>query len=232
MKGMFCPNCGATKGPFIKGLCKQCFLNQNNLLLVPEEIKVEHCKFCNKIRLGGRWVEQGDKPLKNFLAKKAKVKELSGAKLSVSLEPLGETTLARVKAAGSIDGNKLSVEAKTLVVPSETQCDPCMRLRSDYYEAKIQVRFDSPTEKGRQELLEKIAKQLESLKPRDSLASIAQVVYNKKGFDVIIGSNRAAQKIAKKLSQTALAPVKKSSSLVGRDKRGKEKKRFTYCLRF
>lgn len=229
---MFCPNCGATKGPFIKGLCKQCFLNQNKLLSVPEEIKVEHCKFCNKIMLGGRWVEQSDKALKGFLTKKAKPKELSGAKISVSLDPLGETTVAKIKATGSIDKNKISVEAKTLVVPQETQCDPCMRMRSDYYEAKIQVRFDSPTDKGRQEILEKIDKQLESLRPKDSLASIAQVVYNKKGIDVIIGSNRAAQKVAKKLSQTALAPIKKSSSLVGQDKRGKEKRRFTYCLRF
>ncbi|MDP6670290.1 MAG: NMD3-related protein, partial [archaeon] len=73
---------------------------------------------------------------------------------------------------------------------------------------------------------------LEPLKPKDSLAAIAQVVYHKKGFDVVIGSNRAAQKVVKKLSQTASEQVKKSSSLVGRDKAGKEKRRFTYCLRF
>ncbi|MDP6670183.1 MAG: NMD3-related protein, partial [archaeon] len=145
MKGMFCPKCGSTKGPFVKGLCKECFLKQNQLLAIPEEIKIEHCKFCNKIRLGGRWVEQSEEALKNFLIKKAKVKEFSDAKVSVSLEPLNETTLAKIEVVGVIDGNKISVEAETLMSQQETQCDPCMRLRSDYFEATVQIRFDSPT---------------------------------------------------------------------------------------
>jgi nonsense-mediated mRNA decay protein 3 len=229
---MFCPSCGSTKEPFIKGLCKKCFLKQNKLLSIPEEIKIEHCKFCNKIRLGGRWVEQSEEALKNFLVKKPKLKEFSDVELSVSLEPLDETTIAKVKAVGIVDGNKISVEEETLLGSQETQCDPCMRMRSDYFEAKIQIRFDSPTEKNRKEFLEKIDKQLESLKPKDSLAAIAQVVYHKSGFDVVIGSNRATQKVVRKLAQIALGPVKKSSSLVGRDKAGKEKRRFTYCLRF
>ena len=232
MKGEFCPSCGETRGPFFKGLCKKCFTRQRKLIEVQEELKIEQCKFCNKIRIEGKWVEQNGKALKEFVAKKVKAKGIEGAKTSVSLEPLGETTLARVKVTGKVDGNPITIEAKTLLVALPTQCDACMRIRSEYFEATLQIRFSKEPSLGeKQKLLGKISEQVEELKKKDALAVIVDVVQRKQGFDILIASNKAAQKVVKKLASKVVGPVKKSFKLIGHDKKGKEKKKFTYCLR-
>ncbi len=49
----FCPACGSEKGPFIQGLCRECFLQKQKLVEVPEKIEVTHCPVCNKIKLKG-----------------------------------------------------------------------------------------------------------------------------------------------------------------------------------
>ncbi len=232
MNGLFCPNCGSTKGPFFKSLCKECFLKKKQMLQLLEEIKIEHCKFCGKIRVGGKWVEQTETVLKDFLKKKVKTKDLSDVKLAISLEPMGENTLALVKATGNIDGNRTSVETKTLLVSLETQCDPCMRLRSEYFEATLQLRFFRPKQKQMQELLSEIEAITDSLKKKNSLASVVGVEMTKNGIDVMIGSAKAAQQIVRKLSKKTTVPTIKSFKLSGIDKHGRPNKKFTYSLRF
>ena len=233
MNGMFCPSCGSTKGPFFGGLCKNCFFHQKKIINLPDEIKVEHCGFCNKIRLRGKWTEQNEKSLKDFVKRKSKIKGLNDYSVKVSLEPMGEKTLAIAKATGLVEGNKASVEAKTIIVPVETQCDSCMRTRSDYVEAILQARFhEKTTVKEMTSLVSQITKIVEERSKKDSLASIANVVKKKNGFDVYLSSNNAAKQLVKTFQQKAKEPVKKSFKIVGRDKRGKIKKRFTYCLRF
>ncbi len=233
MKGMFCPSCGSTEGPFFKGLCKKCFLAQQHLIQVPAEIKIEHCKQCNRIKLEGKWVEQSEQALKEFLMKKIKLKELQEAKLSIELEFLDGNTLAIVGASGLLEGNRIGLEAKTLFVPVAIQCNDCTLLSSNYFEATLQIRFlRKAEEKEKQAVLHKINELLRSMKGEDMLASIVAVLDKKNGFDVLLASNNAAKRVVKALSAKTKERVKRSSSVIGRDRKGKEKKRFTYCIRF
>lgn len=45
----FCYKCGALeeeKGPFIEGLCQDCFLAENPLLKIPEDLELKICQYC------------------------------------------------------------------------------------------------------------------------------------------------------------------------------------------
>ncbi len=233
MKGAFCPGCGSTKGPFYRGLCKDCFLHKKKVILLPEEIKIDHCKFCNKIRLSGKWLGQSELVLKRFLKKKAKISGLVDAKLSVSLEPMKDHTFAIVKASGQIDSNKITIEAKTILKPIETQCDPCMRVRSDYSEATIQMRFSESTGLAeREKALALLMGQIEGMQGRDPLSKVVHALENKKGFDVLVGSNKAAQSVVRKFEAKFGVKAIKSFKLAGTDHNGQRQRKFTYCIRF
>jgi len=232
-KAMFCPSCGSDKGPFFKGLCRECFTSQSKLLSVSDKINAEHCDQCNRIKVSGKWMEQSEKNVLALLEKKIKVKDLQNPKLSIELKPVDGKTLAIVTAKGLLDNSPVELQAKTLLVPDEVQCNDCMLLKSNYFEATLQLRFQqAPIGNEMEKVLEKIEKILVSSRGQDSIAHIVGVSKNKNGLDVKIASNKAAKIVVKQLSKNAIEKVKTTSSLVGRTPQGKEKKRFTYCLRF
>ncbi|MAG22313.1 MAG: hypothetical protein CL943_03345 [Candidatus Diapherotrites archaeon] len=233
MKGMFCPECGSTKGPFIKGLCKNCFQRKQRIIQLPKRIKVESCKSCNRVRVGGKWTEQTEEVLKDSLSKKVKIKEMQKPVFSIELEPLNEKTLATIIAKGEIDGAEIEASAQTMLVSGGGQCDDCMKINSNYFEATIQIRFaKKPSEARKHALLQEMQGIIQPMVEKDLKARIINVVNQGNGFDVVFASHRAAQRIVKFFESETDQKSTRSFSVVGMEKTGKEKKRFTYCLRF
>jgi len=232
-KGFFCPRCGKEKGPFVKGLCKDCWLERNDSIQVPDFLEIEFCKKCGKVRLSGKWVEQSERVLSEFVKKKIKLKDFDGEEVSVSIEPVGEKeSIAFVEIKGRVGDTDLELEKEVLLKPKTVLCDPCMRLTSNYHEAILQVRYA-----GKTSLLNKdtIFKEIESLlereRAKDPLAGVAGIKDARNGFDVLIGSSKAGKKVAQSLAAAHNSKVVSSFKTIGVDKAGKEKKRFTYCVR-
>ncbi len=192
MKGAnFCPVCGKQEGRFIKGFCEECFLKSHALLDVPETIEFEQCKECEKARLFGKFVPLEKEKLASLVEKKVKVHGLETASTAVSVEEGEEGFTAHVQVKGIIDSVPLSFEREAGLVPVPVQCDSCMKLSSQYHEALIQLR--GRDKKRLEQVLQALIKVIESKRSKDSLAVVTDVAKSRQGFDLKVGSRKAAR---------------------------------------
>ncbi len=230
----FCPRCGKETNALIKGFCRECFLNGHEILLVDEELKFPKCKSCLKIKIKGAWFVESQKTLEEFLRSKMKLKEITNEKINLGMAPNADGSLSvLISVSGTINEDKIEFEKEILLKPAIVLCDPCMRLVSDYHEAILQVRFaEKPDAKAIDRKIDEINSMLAYEKKADSLAQATKVTEETNGFDVFIGSAKAARRIAEALAKKAHTRVVSSSKLMGVDsKTGKANKRFTYCAR-
>jgi len=231
----FCPKCGkeGKEEEFINGFCKECYLSEHNLVDAPDEIVVEHCKRCDAVRFRGLWVEQDDVLIRSLVKSKIKARDLSDMNIETLLSPIGNgTTLAEVKINGKLNGREIAIEKEILLKPRNMLCDSCMKIGSDYFEATVQIRFgENPTPVQVKDKVAAVEKFLRTEKRRDALAEIVSVRKDRKGADLLIGSKHAAKVAAQFLAKKAGTKIKTSFSVKGIDSSGKQKKKFTFCVR-
>jgi len=227
----FCPKCGSKNGPFIKGFCKNCFLQDNKLIDFPERLELEKCKRCNKIKLQRTWNALNSLELIDFIKPKIKSKEFQIQNVEIELEELDEKKFnVLIEAKGIIDSAPLIVHGIIKLVLVSSICDSCMKISSDYFEAIVQLRFN-PESKIKEKVLNEFKKMVSEMQPNDPLSRVVKEKKLKNGFDLVLSSNRSAKIASEKIAKKYNIKVVRSFSLVGVTKTGKEKKRHTYCLR-
>ncbi|MFH1239635.1 MAG: 60S ribosomal export protein NMD3 [Candidatus Diapherotrites archaeon] len=229
-----CPKCGTNKGHFIGSFCTDCYLKDHDLVQIPEKIEIEHCKVCNKIRYRGKWQEQTPELIENLVKSNIKTKEMGSERISIDLEPMDDnTTIATVVLTGLVQNQEVTIEKETHLVPKEVMCDPCMRVQSYYHEAILQIRFkdEKPTAIKNEKIKKEIQQLLFFEKKRDPLSEAIAIKEAKNGLDFFIGSKKAARKISSILASKYKSDQTVSYKTTGRDKFGKDKKRFTFCIR-
>ncbi len=233
MKGEnFCPLCGKKDGRFVKGFCLQCFLRKHSLVAVPEQLCFQQCTQCGKIRLLGKMLPLDKKAIAMFVEKKVKVRGLENAVVHVSVEETQDRQLAaRILVKGIIDSVPLSFEEHLTLALKPFQCDACMRLSSQYHEAIIQLRAKGKDKKKLKQVLPKLIRLVEAQHATNSLAAVTETAETKAGFDLKVGSKKAAQIATKQMQHLFNAETKQSSKVLGRDKTGREKHRFTFLMR-
>jgi len=226
----FCPLCGKKESRFIKGFCEECFLKKHPIAEFPKELEFFQCKSCQKIKLFGKMQPFDEQALSQFVGKKVKFKELESPTLDVSIkQPNEEKLTARIFAKGIIDKVPISFEEEIPLKAISFLCDACMRLQSQYFEAIIQLR--GKNKKKVAKALKEIIASIESQGKKSTLAAVTEIVEKKNGFDLKVGSKKAAQNAVRKIQQKFNAETKTSSKLLGMDKKGKEKHRFTFLAR-
>lgn len=235
MAELFCPKCGTTKGAFVSGFCQKCYLEDHRIVELPVRIDVPCCKKCGKLRVKGKWLEQNSEALKELVLSHLKLKKLDSPVVSVKLHRLDQgTTLAVVLVKGKIGKEEAAVETQALLVPKEIVCANCNLLDANYYEAVLQLRFDTAKKMPKRqfdETLLEIDALAERLHKKDSLAKVTNVEKIFNGFNVLIGSKRAAKKIVEHFERKHKARTKSSFTLAGVNASGKVKKRFTFLVR-
>lgn len=220
---LFCPKCGSEKGPFINQLCKSCYIQENELALVPRKINLKKCKRCGAIFVKRHWVKENNESLKAILAENIKKFYVESPSLDTKIEKCVDGYKGEVcvkgKAFGKTVEKKYSIELRY----EPAQCDQCIKKASAYYEAEIQIRADKKN-------AEDIISFIESLTAIEK-EDIVKKSKSKKGFDLFVISNRSAKRIAKAVAKKFKTGFKASSTLRGIDKDGKERLRHTYLLR-
>ena len=229
----FCPKCGAAEGEFVKGFCKKCYLQDHKLIEIDKELGIERCKRCNKIKLRGLWVTQSEGSLRELIESKIKVRELINPKIDLELEPKEDgTTKATVNVIGELNNKPLKLSEEVLLKPKVVMCNNCSKIAGNYYESVLQLRFkEKPTEKEINKKQDEVGRLLSYEKGSDSLAEIVNLVKEKNGFDAYIGSKRSGRIVAERLARKYGSTITRSYKMKGVDKKGKPRKRFTYCVK-
>ncbi len=232
MSFKFCPECGNRKGPFIKGFCKECFLKKYNPLIFPERIDLSYCSRCSKIKIQRNWIELNSIELIDFIKSKIKSKEAEIQGIEVELEKVNEKNFnAFLKVKTLIDSIPLLLHSVIKLRLVSGICDACMKISSDYFEATIQLRF-SRDFKEKKRVLDKFQELINEMNKSDALARIVKINKLKNGVDLVLSSNRAAKVSSERIAKKYNKKITRSFSVVGTDKTGKEKRRYTYCIRF
>ena len=230
----FCPRCGNETGPFVKGFCVDCFLLQKEVVPVPKEIELAVCKHCRKVRFTSTWLVQSEEKLEKFLVSKLKVKELLQPNVSVLFSfPFEREQQIKFIVVGQIDSAELSFERDALLKPKGMTCDKCSKLFGNYFEATIQFRFEQNDPVLLEQKVLKAQKIFEQLKKKDSLASIVKMSFDRKGVDLVVGSNKAAKKVVAIMANESKQKAIATKSLHSLNKlTSRNIYRYTYCLRF
>ena len=233
----FCVNCGKETSELIKSLCTDCYLRKYDAFEVPKVLPLDYDFRSNRIKIGHEWVEKSLDSLTDFV--KEKVGKLAAKRripvkdVKVFLEPKENFVDAVVSFTIGMDGVELRVEKKTRVVLRKTISDASAKLSSDYFEATIQMRFpEQPTPKQQKEKLAEVLTLMKAEKKRNELAEVVDVKKSRKGFDVVVASFKAADKVTRQLAKRYGTRVIYSNSLFGVDDSGKNRYRHTYCLKF
>ncbi|MCX6800669.1 MAG: NMD3-related protein [Candidatus Diapherotrites archaeon] len=232
----FCPNCGKETEWLVKGKCADCFLKSNSIFSVKNvSDKILHCGRCSKVLLQGKWIARSEKAVANEIESRIKlIPDLQGAKIFVEAEKIGrqngkEDFSVKVKVIGIIDSQVIEQEKGYIIELQGNICDPCMRLASDYREAIIQLRTNS--KKDAETMLHETEELIKEENSKDPLSAIVKTIKVRNGFDLWIGSKKSAVKVSRKLAKLYDTRPTVSNKLIGQNKDGSDKYRFTFCVK-
>jgi nonsense-mediated mRNA decay protein 3 len=226
----FCPKCGKKADSLVKNICVDCFLKNNSLFEVGK-VSIKICKFCGKLFLSGKEFIFDEELIAQEIASKTKIiPQLQDPKIFVELIKKSDVDFeALVKVKGFINDFLVERQKSINFQLKEITCDSCMKLNSDYREAILQIRSDNKRDvKAMFNLVNDLLKK-ESFK--DSLSGTSKIIELKNGYDFWIGSKKSAAKIVKYLGDIYKVKPKVSKKLIGQEKSGKRKYRFTFCIR-
>jgi len=228
----FCPKCGKETTNLVGKECLDCFMGKATLFTIKNQ-KINICKHCGKASIKGHWKDFSENLIGEEVASKVKVSNglgTSDVKIIVDLGKREENEYeVLVKLKGMISGNLVEQEKIIAVTLGDTTCDPCMKLNANYREAIIQLR--GKTKEESKQMLKLTLDMLNKERGKDSLSGTSKISEVKTGYDLWIGSKKAASKVSRFISKLYNAELKVSSKLIGEDTNGKRKYRFTFCVK-
>ena len=228
-----CPRCGRETPVVIRGLCPRCFAEVYGVARVPGEVRVEVCRYCGSVRLGGRWVET-DATFEGVLD--AVVGWLSTrlqpVEPLVGVEVLGWDALTRPNWSTRIllrlrghtaEGVEVEAEAPVTVRLKPSICPRCKTRVSGEYAVLVQVRGSRP---GLRRLVEEAAERA------GIIGDVVEVSETRDGVNAYLTHRGAASRLISALKR--LAPLRVSGpyrEYVGVTSRGRRRTRDTYVAR-
>lgn len=233
MKSRFCPECGSSGKSFVRHLCIDCYLKKHSPVSFEREFSLPVCRDCAKHLVKGKWQSFSDAFLKSLFESRIKTKDLLSPVFLLDILPHKTAGwVAKGIVSGQLHGEPVSVPVWMHFKPALSLCSDCSKLHADYYEAKVQFRFGSSDKKAQQEILSKFSDRIESMFASDSKSVVVRESVLRNGVDLYVGSKRSAKIAVDELAvQFGIRPVR-SSSLVGVDKNGHERKHYTFLMRF
>jgi len=225
----FCAKCGRTTDALIHGMCSDCYLKRKDLFEV-KEINIEICVKCGKARIKGHWDFPSDEIVANEVASKVKfLHSIDQPKVFVELTPITKIDYsAKITVSGLIDGVLVEQTKVDEFYIQKVSCDSCMKLVSNYREAIIQLR--APSQEEADAMFEVTKQLLENEQAKDSLSASIKVIKAKNSYDLWIGSNKGATKVARKLCKLYKTTLLVSKKQTGGGFGNKPIYRFTYSI--
>lgn len=237
MNFITCPRCGRECYRLFDSVCKDCFFETFKLIELPHVLHVRICSTCGSHFHRGRWEDVGN--LEDVVLKAVEdvlfIHNEAGD-VEVYLEPK-EITPYIYKVRAEVDAvvreESVHAEAETEVRIQRTACDMCSRESGGYFEAIIQIRAAGrfPTEEENRRCMAIAREVMESMRKKgDRLAFISEVVEQKEGVDLYMGSMNASRQLCRLITSELGGSFSESPTLVGM-KDGKNLYRITFSVR-
>ena len=241
-RGAFCFVCGNAIENFKDGKCRECYFQDTELLILPSNPNVKICKQCLSYFKDDRWnIQKGDLDsvvkvaVNDSLLDSMILKNIIDEDVALSVGGITYSNPNKLflpytlKITGLHRGETCSVENSGKVTVNLTFCNSCLKKKSRYYEAVIQIRGEDLEEN---KVKSSSIEYLNNLQIKDNNAFVSDFKLVKNGFDIYIGSLSAGRKISKYLNRRFGGILKQSAKLVGRGKDGKDIYRVTISLKF
>ena len=226
----FCPRCGKKTDALVGGTCQACYLEKHALFSI-KEIHVPVCVKCGKLHHKNSWKMFSEEDVKEEITSKVKVdQDIFEPKIDVTMQKRGPFKYdVKINVKGFLDSVLVEQEKLLDFKLDKVSCDACMKLVSNYREGIIQLRASSPEEA---EAMYQLTKSLiEKERVNDSLSGIVKTMKSKNGYELWIGSKKAAAKVSKYVCKLYGVRVKLSKQLIGEDQAGEFNYRYTFCIR-
>jgi len=225
---LLCPVCGKEVEKLYEGMCKECFLRENELFSIPNVIDVTVCKECGSYMLGKSWIHKSkniEEIIGEHIIKNLKVdSNVNAFWVNIKLFEEDEKNYnAEISVGGNIYDFSFEQSKYVKIRIHKSLCDICSRKYSGYYEAIIQLR-------GPENSIIDALKEIRSEFENNIKEFVLKEEKVKGGIDVYVSSYKLARKIIRRLHEEYGGEIKETTSLHTR-KEGKDVYRFTYLYR-
>jgi nonsense-mediated mRNA decay protein 3 len=237
MNFITCPRCGRECYKLFDTVCRDCFFETFKLIELPHVLHIRICSACGAHFHRSRWENVGNtedvvlKAVENALY----IHNEAGD-VDVCLEPKEITPyiyMVRAEVDAVVREEPVHADAETEVRIQRTACDMCSRESGRYFEAIIQVRAAGrfPTEEEKKRCMAIVREAMESMRKKgDRLAFISEVLDQKEGIDLYMGSMNASRQVCRLITSELGGSFSESPTLVGM-KDGKNLYRITFSVR-
>lgn len=234
----FCIKCGAlesTTTPLIEGLCPKCWLEENKLAIIPNEIKAEYCRICGSIRIHGRWRTPMDMSeaittiiweyLKEPEPTRSDIKRLTLEDVEFVTQPSWRTVV-RVTVKGYISSIELRQSYDVIVRLQPSICPRCIMRRSGDFEVLVQIRAPRKLLSRLRNIVKDAEKHIDENIARD----IVDIIDKGNRIDVLFYSRGSANKFVSILKRFGAFHEQRSYEDIGMDRHGRKRRRTIISL--
>jgi nonsense-mediated mRNA decay protein 3 len=237
MNSVTCPKCGRECNKLFDSVCRNCFFENFKLIELPLVLHVRICSRCGAYFQKSKWDDIGNiedvilKAVEDALFIHSEAQEVE-----IYLEPREITPyiyMVRAEVDAIVREEPVHAEAETEVRIQRTACDICSRESGGYFEAIIQIRAAGrlPGEEEKRRSVAIAREAMESMRKKgDRLAFISDILEQKEGVDLYMGSMNASKQVCRLITSELGGSFTESPTLVGM-KDGKNLYRITFAVR-
>ena len=207
----FCPRCGEETDELYgneKKLCAECYPEKNDLMEIPDKIKITLCGVCGRMRKSGEWIEAYS--IEEQLAEK--FADFSEEDVEMELQ-FWEDDEGQINVRVHAFEGEMQDYFDTVVDFQQVQCRDCSKFEGGFYKVKLQLRGEEPLEPISNEIADQAAEATNETR-KDFLSNIED---NDHGFDFYLSTERIAKKILSMLRDEYDPEIKRSYELIGED---------------
>lgn len=196
----FCVKCGRENVELIGPLCIDCYLETKELVDTPREIKGKICKICGSEWAEGKWIKHRDltvSPVESVIyremSKRTKldpnIEEFNYSIANQYSDPNGHS-FVDIEFKGRIKGKEFRVIKTVSLKVDKVVCPDCIKKKSKYYEAIIQLR--SKTEGS---LSPEKKNVFESFFDREAIENLSDIAEGREGVDYYFIKKSVARRV-------------------------------------
>lgn len=206
----FCPRCGKETDQLYgeeKKLCADCFPDKNDLLDIPDEVEIEICSVCGRMKFEGRWIEAysvEEQLLEKF-------QQFGEEDVHFELQYWEEESQMYVKVHAR--KGEITDEYDTRVNFTKDQCGDCSRFQGGFYKVKIQLRGDEDLDSVADTIADKAA-ELTNRNRKNFLSNIEETDH---GYNFFLSTEDMNKQILTMLRDRYDPDIKRSYELIGEE---------------